>query len=118
MNVSIVGRKVKITPEIRDYIEKNMKKIDHYVDHIFDFKLVLKRERQMYFAEVNIHVKKKNIHIFAKTHDVLGVIDMLYDKIEQKLERYREKLTNHRVTPLKETLAEAEREPAVREGIR
>ena len=102
MNVSIMGRKVKITPEIRKYIEKNMRKLDHYIDHIYDFKLILKRERHIYFAEVNINVKRKIIHIFAKTADVYSVIDMLYDKIEVKMHRYRDKLTEKRVIPMKE----------------
>ncbi|HHE05018.1 MAG TPA: ribosome-associated translation inhibitor RaiA, partial [candidate division WOR-3 bacterium] len=48
MNVSIIGRKVKITPEIRSYIEKKMKKIDHFIDHIYDFKLIITRERHIY----------------------------------------------------------------------
>ncbi len=103
MNVSIMGRKVKITSEIRKYIEKNMRKLDHYIDHIYDFKLILKRERHIYFAEVNINVKRKIIHIFAKTADVYSVIDMLYDKIEVKMNRYRDKLTEKRVIPLKES---------------
>jgi len=112
MNVMITGRKVKITPEIRKYIEKNMKKIDHFCDHIYDFKLILKKERHMYFAEVNINVKKNIIHIFAKTPDVYSVIDTLFDKIEVKMRRYWDKLTNRRVIPLKESIIEAE-EPAV-----
>jgi putative sigma-54 modulation protein len=103
MNVSITGRKVKITPQIRSYIEKNMKKLDHYIDHIYDFKLILKRERHIYFAEVNINVKRKIIHIFAKTEDAYGVLDILFDKIEEKLHRYRDKITNKRVMPLKES---------------
>ena len=94
MNVSIVGRKVKITPDLREYIEKKMKKLDHFIDHIYDL------------AEVNIHMKKKVIHIFAKTSDVYSVVDMLYDKIEVKMMRYRNKLTHRRVIPLKETFAE------------
>lgn len=103
MNVSITGRKVKITPQIRSYIEKNMKKLDHYIDHIYDFKLILKRERHVYFAEVNINVKRKIIHIFAKTEDTYGVLDILFDKIEEKLHRYRDKIINKRVMPLKES---------------
>jgi putative sigma-54 modulation protein len=102
MNVSITGRKVKITPQIRRYLEKKMKKLDHYVDHIYDFIFTIKRERHIYFAEVNINVKKKIIHIFAKTEDIFSVIDTLFDKIEIKLQRYRDKLINKRVIPLKE----------------
>ena len=105
MNVSITGRKVKITPDVRQYIEKNMGKLDHYTEHILDFKLIIRRERHIYFAEVNINVKKKMIHIFAKTHDIYSVIDMLFDKIEVKLSRYRDRLTSRRVLPLKETIA-------------
>ncbi len=106
MNISITGRKVKITPVLRDYIEKNMKKLDHYADHITDFKLVLKRERHFYFAEANINMKKSVIHIFAKTPDLYSVIDTLYDKIEVKLRRYRDKLTNKRYVPLKESISQ------------
>jgi len=106
MNVSIVGRKVKITPDLREYIEKKMKKLDHYVDHIYDFKLIIEKERHVFLAEVNINMKKKTIHIFAKTSDVYSVVDMLYDKIEVKMMRYRDKLTHRRVMPLKETFAQ------------
>ena len=106
MNVSITGRKVKITPDIRQYIEKNMKKLDHYTDHIYDFRLIIKHERHIYFAEVNINVKKKMIHIFAKTPDIYSVIDTLFDKIEIKMGRHRDRLTNRRVFPLKESIAQ------------
>jgi putative sigma-54 modulation protein len=106
MNVSITGRRVKITPDVRQYIEKNMKKLDHYTDHIYDFKLTINHERHIYFAEVNINVKRKMIHIFAKTHDIYSVIDTLFDKIEIKMSRHHDRLTNRRAMPLKETIAE------------
>ncbi len=105
MNVYITGRKVKITPDIRKHIEKNMKKLDHYSDYIYDFKLILKKERHIFFAEVNINVKKKIIHIFTKTEDIYSVIDTLFDKIEVKVRRYRDKLTSKRVIPLKESVS-------------
>ncbi|MBN2322862.1 MAG: ribosome-associated translation inhibitor RaiA [Spirochaetes bacterium] len=103
MNVSITGRKVKITPQIRGHIEKKMKQLDHFTDHIYDFKLILKRERHIYYAEVNITVKRKIIHIFAKTEDVFSVLDALFDKVEEKLHRYRDRLTDRRAVPLKES---------------
>jgi len=108
MNVSIIGRRVKITPEIRRHIEKNMRKLDHVADHIYDFKLVIKRERHIYFAEVNINVKRKIIHLFAKTEDVFSVIDMLFDKIEVKINRYRDKIVKRKVISLKESFATSE----------
>jgi ribosomal subunit interface protein len=51
MNVSIIGRKIKITPEIREHIEKNIKKLDYFADHIYDFKLILKKERHTFLAK-------------------------------------------------------------------
>jgi len=104
MNVYITGRKIKITPEIRSYIEKKMKKLDHYTDHIYDFKLVISKERHIYFAEVNIKVKRKMIHIFSKTEDIHSVLDNLFDKIDVKLHRYRDKLINKRVIPVRESV--------------
>jgi ribosome-associated translation inhibitor RaiA len=46
------------------------------------------------------------IHIFAKTHDIFSVIDTLFDKIEIKMGRHRDRLTNRRVLPLKESIAQ------------
>jgi len=111
MNVYITGRHVKITPDVRKHIEKNMKKLDHYADFIYDFKLILRRERHIYFAEVNMNVKKKIIHIFTKTPDIYSVIDMLFDKIEVKIKRYRDKLISKRVISLKEEVFEKAAEP-------
>jgi ribosomal subunit interface protein len=108
MNVSMNGRKVKLTPDLRKYIEKNMRKLDHYADHILDFKLILKKERHVYLAEVSINVKRKILYIFAKSEDIFSVIDTLFDKIDAKLGRYWDKLTNRRVVPMKESLTEAE----------
>ena len=107
MNVSINGRKVKITPEIRRYIEKNMKKLDHFADHINDFKLIIKRERYVYFAEVNINMKRKIVHIFAKTPDMYSVIDTLFDKIDVKIRRYRDRLIYKRSAQQREGAAAA-----------
>ena len=109
---------MKITPDVRTYIEKNMKKLDHFTDHIYDFKLIVKRERHTYFAEVNINVKKKIIHIFAKSHDIFSVIDTLYDKIEVKMSRYRERLTNRRVIPLKESVMQTGESEDNLEGLK
>jgi putative sigma-54 modulation protein len=100
------GRKVKLTPDLRKYIEKHMKKLDHYADHILDFKLILKKERYVYLAEVNINVKRKILYIFAKSEDIFSVVDTLFDKIDAKLGRYWDKLTNKRIIPLKESLTE------------
>ena len=115
MNFSIIGRKVKITPDIRSYIEKKMKKIDHYVDYIYDFKLIIIRERHVYNAEVNIEVRRKIIHIFAKTPDIHSVIDTLFDKIEVKLRRYRDKITDRRFVSPKEEVETSEEEIATQE---
>jgi ribosomal subunit interface protein len=116
MNVSMNGRKVKITPDVRKYIEKNMKKLDHFVDHIVDFKLILKRERHTYFAEVNVTVKRKTLYIFSKSEDIFSVIDILFDKIEARLARYWDKLTDRRAVPIKESTIEAEREAVAAQG--
>jgi len=116
MNVSIIGRKIKITPDIRNYIEKKMKKIDHYVDHIYDFKLIIIKERHIYNAEVNIKVKRKIIHIFAKSPDVHSVIDTLFDKIEVKLRRYRDKIIDRRFVAPKGVVESSEEEIVTQEA--
>jgi putative sigma-54 modulation protein len=103
MNVYITGRQLKITPDVRRHIEKNMKKLDHYIDYIYDFKLILTRQRHIITAEVNINVKKKIIHIFARTEDIFHVLDILFDKIDVKLRRYREKLMTRRTLPSRES---------------
>jgi putative sigma-54 modulation protein len=103
MNVHITGRNLKITPDVRSYIEKKMKKIDHFIDHVYDFKLTMMRQRHIITAEVNISMKKKIIHIFANTEDIFSVLDTLFDKIDVKLRRSREKLIGHRTTPLRES---------------
>ena len=117
MNVSFTGRKIKISPEIRKRIEKNMKKLDHFADHIYDFKLILEKERHTFTAEVNINVKRKIIHIITKTEDLQSAIDTLFDKIEVKIRRYREKLINKRITPLKESSVEQEGKNMVSTGL-
>jgi len=117
MNISIIGRRVKITPEIRRHVEKNMRKLDHFVDHIYDFKIVIRKEKHIYFAEVNITVKRKIIHLFAKTEDIYSVIDTLFDKIEIKIRRYRDKLIKRKVISLKESFETSKRVDVPEESV-
>lgn len=96
MNVSITGRKIKITPEIRNYIEKKMKKLDNYFNHIVDFRIIVNKEKHSYMIEVNINVKKRIIHVFTKSEDVFSAIDILFDKVDIKMRRYHDKLVHRR----------------------
>ena len=91
MNLIITGHHLEITPAIRGYIEEKMGRITRHFDQVIDVTVTLMVEKLKHKAEVNLHLRGKDIYIEAIESDMYAAIDSLIDKLDRQVVKHKEK---------------------------
>ena len=108
MNLSISGRHLEITPAIREYATTKMARVGRHFDHVIDTQVMLSIEKLEHTAEVTVRLPGKDIHCAARDENLYASIDLLADKIDRQVIKYKTKLQNHAHTPVKRQEVPAE----------
>jgi putative sigma-54 modulation protein len=95
MQLSVTGHHVEITAALRSYVEKKCARIVRHFDHVIDTRFVLTVEKLLHKAEATLRVRGETIHALASEGDMYAAIDSLADKLERRLRKHKEKLTDH-----------------------
>ena len=96
MKVIITGRHIEITNPIKSYVEKKMQRLEKFFNHILEIHVILTTEKHRQIAEVTINANGLKIASQEETTDIYASIDSIVDKLERKLNRYKERITKHR----------------------
>ena len=95
MQLSVTGHHVEITASMRGYVEKKLDRIVRHFDHVIDTHFVLTVEKLLHKAEATLRVRGETIHALASEGDMYAAIDALADKLERRVRKHKEKLTDH-----------------------
>jgi len=107
MNLSVSGHHVDVTPAIRLYVTGKMQRISRHFDHVIDIDVILTVEKLKQKAEVNVHVRGKNIHCECDDGDMYAAIDVLVDKLDRQIIKHKRKLQDHPHDAIKHQVGEA-----------
>jgi putative sigma-54 modulation protein len=77
---------------LREYAEGKIARVKKYVEEPIEAHVVLKVEKFRHIAEVSIDANGIRINGTEETNDMYSAIDMVVDKIEAQVRKYREKL--------------------------
>ncbi len=95
MNLKITGIHLEVTPSLREYIEAKLERITRHVDNVTSVAVTLSVEKLEQKAEVNVHLKGKDIHVEATSTDMYAALDALADKLDRQVLKHKEKITDH-----------------------
>jgi putative sigma-54 modulation protein len=100
MNLTISGHHLELTPAIREYVQSKLSRIKRHFDNVIDVSVILsvdklteKEKRQK--AEINVHIKGKDLHAESIAHDLYAAIDTLIDKLDRQVIKHKDKLQEH-----------------------
>ena len=96
MNLNLTGVHLEITPAIRAYVLAKLDRVNRHFDHVIDVNVVLSVDKLRKKVEANVHVRGKDLHAEAVDPDMYAAIDMLADKLDRQVLKYKEKLSAHR----------------------
>jgi putative sigma-54 modulation protein len=96
MNITITGRHVNVSDSLREYAEKKIKKLDHYFNQLIDAHVILASEKVDHISEVVVNGDGIQFHGREKAADFYSAIDLLFEKMERQIHRYKEKHQAHK----------------------
>lgn len=106
MNLIISGHHLELTPSIREYVETKLERIRRHFDHVIDVAVILgvekpseKERRQR--AEVNLRLRGNVIHVESFAEDLYAAIDLLIDKLDRQVLKYKTKVQDHQHEAIK-----------------
>jgi putative sigma-54 modulation protein len=97
MNLNVSGHHVEVTPALRSYVQSKLERVSRHFDHVIDAQVILTVNKLVQKAEVTLHVRGKDLHCECEQEDLYAAIDLLVDKLDRQVLRYKDKLYEKRV---------------------
>jgi len=92
MMVQIRGRNMEVTEALKDYVSKRMNKLDRFADYFGEVTVVLSVVKGTHRVEVTIPVNGMILRAEETTGDMYSSIDLVMDKLEKRIDKYKGKL--------------------------
>jgi putative sigma-54 modulation protein len=89
MNLNVSGHHLEITPSIRSYVGGKLERITRHFDHVIDAHVILSVDKLRQKAEITLHVRGKDIHCESEENDLYAAIDLLVDKLDRQVLKYK-----------------------------
>jgi putative sigma-54 modulation protein len=96
MNFTITGRNVNVSEKLHDYIEKKIPRLEKYFNQIMETRFILFAEKQDHVAEMVIVGDGVQFYGQEKGGDFYSAVDLLLDKVEKQMVRFKEKHQLHK----------------------
>ncbi|HKX38276.1 MAG TPA: ribosome-associated translation inhibitor RaiA [Burkholderiales bacterium] len=97
MNLSVSGHHLEVTPALRSYVQSKIGRVTRHFDHVIDAHVILTANKVKQKAEVTLHVRGKDLHCESEEADLYAAIDLLADKLDRQVLKYKDKLYDKRV---------------------
>ncbi len=97
MQIAVTFRHMESSESVRSYVEEKLARVKKYIEEPIDAQVVLsvqKKIRQR--AEVTMVAKGLTMKSVEEKDNMYAAIDLMVDKIERQLKRYKEKLKAHK----------------------
>ncbi len=92
MQINVTFRNIEPSPALKNYAEEKISRVKKYVDEPIEANIVLKVEKFRHIAEATIDANGIRINGVEETEDMYSAIDMVSDKIESQIKKYKDKL--------------------------
>lgn len=113
MQVAVRGKNIEITAALREYLEKKLSKIEKFTDHPVNAQVNLYVERGRHIVEVTAGLNGLLLRGEEATPDMYASIDLVADKLEKQVQKYRARLRRRKESASVDEVAAAKVLPEV-----
>jgi len=97
MQVSVIGRHIEVTEALKQYATEKFNRLEKYLPKALDVVITLSVVKKVHhIAEAVIKSNGVLIQASEETQEMYSAIDLLIEKIERRVRRYKEKLVEHK----------------------
>lgn len=95
MRIEITGHQIDVTPALRDYVNNKFERLQRHFDNLLDIHAILTVEKLDHKAEATIQMSGHTAFAEVQAENMYAAIDLLADKLDRQVIKYKEKLTDH-----------------------
>lgn len=92
MKFTIIGRKIEVTPTIREYVEKKLSKLDKFFKDESEARVVLGTIKDNEYIEASIYASGMIYRAEVSDNDIMAAIDKIVDVIERQIRKNKTRL--------------------------
>ena len=91
MQVNISGHQLDVTDALRDYVGEKLSRLERHFDKITNVQVIMEVEKLKQKIEATLHIAGGEVVANAEHEDMYAAIDLLADKLDRQLIKYKEK---------------------------
>ena len=95
MNLAISGHNITVTPALREYLVGKLDRISRHFDQVIDVGVFLSVDNLVQKAKITLRVRGKDIAAEAGDEDLYAAIDLLIDKLDRQVLKYKTMRVGH-----------------------
>ena len=95
MQINITGKNMEITPALRQYAQEKLARMQKYLESVSDVHVTLSLQKYLHIAEITLHADGITIRAEETSEDMYTSLDLVIDKIESQVRRYKERIVAH-----------------------
>lgn len=103
MQLNVTGHHVDVTTSMKGYVAKKLDRIVRHSDHIIDVHCILTVEKLRHKAEATVLLNGATVYADAVEMDMYAAIDALADKLDRRVKKHKEKLSDHHALEAQKT---------------
>lgn len=92
MRINITARHFKLSDPLKEFIEKEVRRLKKYYDGIIDAEVVVDAEKKFRMIEIKINVYGTILTAHCSTEEIQIGVRETVDKLERQLIKYKSKL--------------------------
>lgn len=97
MQITVKGRHVQVTDEVRAYVESKAGKLPKFYDRVHEIEVILDRASEQFTVEMIVRAGSKHTFVASETGpDTFALVDIVAEKLERQLLKLKEKNRNHK----------------------
>src|SRR5690606_12698396 len=106
MNLTITGHHVEVTPAIREYVSGKLGRVIRHFDNVTTMGIILSAVTLRQKAEFTMHVRGKDIFVESQDENLYVAIDLMTDKLDRQVLKYKQKSLGHDHESIKRQMAD------------
>ncbi len=100
VQIKISARHGHLAEETQDFIREKAEKLLRYFERLTSIEVTVDLKDEMKVVEFLVSAEHKHDFVAREVNsDILAAVDLLMDKLERQLSRYKEKIQDHRRRP-------------------
>jgi len=95
MQLNVSGHHIDVTSSLKDYVGRKLDRIVRHSDKVIDVRCILTVEKLRHKAEATVLLCGGTVYADATEPDMYAAIDALADKLDRRVKKHKEKLSDH-----------------------